>query len=85
MGLIQYYQITCQIVNQAICIFIIMPIVFCNLVSIKCIIFIIIIIMSLSVIKNNFRITESKIISQTTSVLGLRECIFSNTILFIHL
>ena len=38
MGLIQYYQITCQHVNQAICIFIIMPIVFCNLVSRKCII-----------------------------------------------
>ena len=27
MGLIQYYQITCQPVNQAICIFIIVPIV----------------------------------------------------------
>ena len=38
MGLIQYYQITCQPVNQAICIFIIVPIVFCNFVSIKCII-----------------------------------------------
>ena len=35
MGLIQYYQISCQPVNQAICIFIFMPIVFCNLVSIK--------------------------------------------------
>ena len=35
MGLIQYYQITCQPVNQAVHIFIIMPIVFCNLVSIK--------------------------------------------------
>ena len=35
MGLIQYYQITCQPVNQAICIFIIVPIVFFNLVSIK--------------------------------------------------
>ena len=38
MGLIQYYQITCQPVNQAIRIFIIITIVFCNLVSIKCII-----------------------------------------------
>ena len=38
MGLIQYYQITWQPVNQAICIFIIMPIVFSNLVSIKYII-----------------------------------------------
>ena len=38
MGLIQYYQITCQHFNQAICIFIIMPIIFSNLVSIKCII-----------------------------------------------
>ena len=38
MGLIQYYQITCQSVNQAIYIFIIMTIVFCILVSIKCII-----------------------------------------------
>ena len=38
MGLIQYYQITCQPVNKAIYIFIIMPILFCNLVSIKCII-----------------------------------------------
>ena len=38
MGLIQYYQITHQPVNKAICIFIIVPIVFCNLVSIKCII-----------------------------------------------
>ena len=37
MGLIQYYQITCQPVNQAIIIFIIVPIV-CNLVSIKYII-----------------------------------------------
>ena len=37
-GLIQYYQITCQPVNQAICIFITVPIVLCNLVSIKCII-----------------------------------------------
>ena len=37
MGLIQYYLITCQPVNQAICIFIIVPILFCNLVSIKCI------------------------------------------------
>ena len=27
MGLIQYYQITCQLINQAICIFIIVPIV----------------------------------------------------------
>ena len=40
MGLIQYYQITCQPVNQAICIFIILPIVFCNHVSIKYIIII---------------------------------------------
>ena len=38
MGMIQYYQITCQPINQAICIFITLPIVFCNLVSIKCII-----------------------------------------------
>ena len=38
MGLIQYYQITCQPVNQAITIFIVVPMVFCNLVSIKCII-----------------------------------------------
>ena len=38
MALIQYYQTTCEPVNQAICIFIIMPIVICNLVSIKCII-----------------------------------------------
>ena len=38
MSLIQYYQITCQPVNQAFCIFIIVPIVLCNLVSIKCII-----------------------------------------------
>ena len=44
MGLIQYYQITSQPVNQAICIFIIMPIVFCNLVSMKIIIIIIIIV-----------------------------------------
>ena len=28
MGLIQYYQIICQPVNQAICIFIIVPIVY---------------------------------------------------------
>ena len=35
-GLDQCYQITCQPVNRAICIFIIMPIVFCNVVSIKC-------------------------------------------------
>ena len=28
MGFIQYNQITCQAVNQAICIFIIVPIVF---------------------------------------------------------
>ena len=34
----QYFQITCQPVNQAICIFIIVPTVLCNLVSIKCII-----------------------------------------------
>ena len=34
-GLIQYYQITCQPVNQATCIFIIRPIVFGNLISIK--------------------------------------------------
>ena len=40
-GVIQYYQITCQPVNQAIFIFIIMPIVFCNLVYIKIIIVII--------------------------------------------
>ena len=39
MGLIQYYQITCQPVNKAIfCITIIMPIEFCHLVSKKCII-----------------------------------------------
>ena len=38
MGLIQYHQITYQPVNQAICIFITVQIVFCNLVSIKCII-----------------------------------------------
>ena len=39
MGLIQYYHITCKPVNQAIYIFITVPIVFfCNLVSIKCII-----------------------------------------------
>ena len=38
MGLIQYYQITCKPVNQAICIVFIIPIVFCNLISIKCII-----------------------------------------------
>ena len=36
MGLIQHYQITCKPVNQAICIFIIVPVVFCNHVSIKC-------------------------------------------------
>ena len=35
MGLIQYYHITCKPVNQAICIFISEPMVFCNLVSIK--------------------------------------------------
>ena len=41
MGLIQiYYQITCQPVNQAICIFIIVAInLYCNLVSIKCIMY----------------------------------------------
>ena len=38
MGSIQYYQVTWQPVNQAICIFIIMTIVFCNVVSIKYII-----------------------------------------------
>ena len=38
LPLIQCYQITSRPVNQAICICIIMPIVFCNLVSIKCII-----------------------------------------------
>ena len=38
MGLIQYYLITWQPVNQASCIFISMPIVFCNLVTIKLII-----------------------------------------------
>ena len=38
MGLILYYQITCQPVNQAISIFIVVPMVFCNLVSIKYII-----------------------------------------------
>ena len=38
MGLIQYYQITSQPVNHNIRIFVIMLIVFCNLVSIKCII-----------------------------------------------
>ena len=38
MGFIRYYQITCQPVNQAICSFITVPIVFCNLVSIKCIV-----------------------------------------------
>ena len=38
MGLIQYYQITSQPFNQLICFFIIMSIVFCKLVSIKCII-----------------------------------------------
>ena len=37
MGLIQYYQGTCQPVNQAICIFILCQL-YCNLVSIKCII-----------------------------------------------
>ena len=44
MGLIQYYQTTSQPVNQAICIFITVPTVFCNLVAIKCINIIIIII-----------------------------------------
>ena len=43
-GLDSVYQITCQPVNQAICIFITVPIVFfCNLVSIKYIIIIIVI------------------------------------------
>ena len=37
-GLDSIYQITSQPVNHAICIFIIMPIASCNLVSIKCII-----------------------------------------------
>ena len=39
INLIQYHQISCQPVNQAICIFITIPIVFCNLVSIKSIIY----------------------------------------------
>ena len=38
MGLIKYYQITSRLVNQAICIFISMPIIFCKLVSVKCVI-----------------------------------------------
>ena len=44
MGMIKYYQITSQPVNQAICIFIIIEILFCNPVSITIIIIIIIII-----------------------------------------
>ena len=36
-------QITCQPVNQAICIFITVPIVFCNLVSIKCIMYLLLV------------------------------------------
>ena len=50
MGLIQYYNITCKPFNQAICIFIFVPIEFSNLVSIKCTIVLSFVIFQLSLV-----------------------------------